>query len=138
MGHPAVSPDGRYLYFASDMPGGFGGKDIWRINLLERSGSLENLGPQINTAGDEMFPYMRTDSLMYFSSDGHPGFGGLDLFTARLNSTGDRWSIENMGKPMNSAGDDFGITFGEGESGFFSSNRGDGRGYDHIYSFNKP
>lgn len=138
VGHPAVSPDGRYLYFASDMPGGFGGKDIWRINLLERSGSLENLGPQINTAGDEMFPYMRTDSLMYFSSDGHPGFGGLDLFTARLNSTGDRWSIENMGKPMNSAGDDFGITFGEGESGFFSSNRGDGRGYDHIYSFNKP
>lgn len=138
VGHPAVSPDGRYLYFTSDMPGGFGGKDIWRINLLERSGSLENLGPQINTAGDEMFPYMRTDSLMYFSSDGHPGFGGLDLFTARLNSTGDRWSIENMGKPMNSAGDDFGITFGEGESGFFSSNRGDGRGYDHIYSFNKP
>lgn len=138
VGHPAVSPDGRYLYFASDMPGGFGGKDIWRINLLERSGSLENLGPQINTAGDEMFPYMRTDSLMYFSSDGHPGFGGLDLFTARLNSTGDRWSIENMGRPMNSAGDDFGITFGEGESGFFSSNRGDGRGYDHIYSFNKP
>lgn len=138
VGHPAVSPDGRYLYFASDMPGGFGGKDIWRINLLERSGSLENLGPQINTAGDEMFPYMRTDSLMYFSSDGHPGFGGLDLFTARLNSTGDRWSIENMGKPMNSAGDDFGITFGEGESGFFSSNRGDGRGYDHIYSFSKP
>lgn len=138
VGHPAVSPDGRYLYFASDMPGGFGGKDIWRINLLERSGSLENLGPQINTAGDDMFPYMRTDSLMYFSSDGHPGFGGLDLFTARLNSTGDRWSIENMGKPMNSAGDDFGITFGEGESGFFSSNRGEGRGYDHIYSFNKP
>ncbi|MCH5214831.1 MAG: OmpA family protein [Muribaculaceae bacterium] len=137
-GHPSVSPDGRYLYFTSDMPGGFGGKDIWRINLNERRGSLENLGPEINTPGDEMFPYVRTDSLLYFASDGHPGFGGLDLFKATLNSTGDRWSIENMGLPMNSPGDDFGITFGEGESGFFSSNRGDGRGYDHIYSFVLP
>lgn len=138
VGHPAVSPDGRYLYFASDMPGGFGGKDIWRINLNERRGSLENLGPEINTPGDEMFPYVRSDSLLYFSSDGHPGFGGLDLFKATLNSTGDRWSIENMGLPINSPGDDFGITFGEGERGFFSSNRGDGRGYDHIYSFDLP
>lgn len=138
MGHPAVSPDGTYLYFSSDMPGGFGGKDIWRINLKERAGSLENLGPQINTPGDEMFPYMRTDSLMYFSSDGHPGFGGLDIFTGRLNSTGDRWSIDNMGQPINSSADDFGITFGPGESGFFSSNRGDGRGYDHIFSFELP
>lgn len=138
VGHPAVSPDGRYLYFASDMPGGYGGKDIWRIRLDERVGSLENLGDQINTSGDEMFPYMRTDSLMYFSSDGHPGFGGLDMFTARLNSTGDRWSVENLGVPLNSQGDDFGITFGEGESGFFSSNRGDARGYDHIFSFEKP
>lgn len=137
-GHPAVSPDGTYLYFASDMPGGFGGKDIWRINLKDRVGSLENMGEQINTSGDEMFPYMRTDSLMYFSSDGHPGFGGLDMFTARLNSTGDRWSVENVGIPLNSQGDDFGITFGEGESGFFSSNRGDARGYDHIFSFVKP
>ena len=137
-GHPAVSPDGTYLYFASDIPGGYGGKDIWRINLKDRVGSLENLGEQINTSGDEMFPYVRTDSLLYFSSDGHPGFGGLDLFRARLNSTGDRWSVENMGLPMNSQGDDFGITFGEGESGFFSSNRGDARGYDHIYSFELP
>ncbi|MDE7181234.1 MAG: OmpA family protein [Muribaculaceae bacterium] len=138
VGHPAVSPDGTYLYFASDMPGGYGGKDIWRINLKDRAGSLENLGEQINTEGDEMFPYVRTDSLLYFSSDGHPGFGGLDIFTARLNSTGDRWSIDNLGLPMNSQGDDFGITFGEGESGFFSSNRGDARGYDHIFSFIKP
>lgn len=137
-GHPAVSPDGKYLYFASDMPGGYGGKDIWRVNLKEKVGSLENLGPQINTPGDEMFPYVRTDSLLYFSSDGHPGFGGLDLFKARLNSTGDRWSIDNLGLPLNSAGDDFGITFGEGESGFFSSNRGDARGYDHIFSFELP
>ena len=138
MGHPAVSPDGRFLYFSSDMPGGYGGKDIWRINLLDRAGSLENLGPQINTPGDEMFPYMRNDTTMYFSSDGHPGFGALDLFVARQNATRDFWSVENMGIPMNSPGDDFGITFGEGESGFFSSNRGDGKGYDHIYSFELP
>lgn len=138
LGHPSVSPDGKYLYFSSDMAGGYGGKDIWRIQINERKGTLENLGPQINTSGDEMFPYARTDSLLYFASDGHPGFGGLDLFTARLNSTGDRWSIDNMGLPMNSQGDDFGITFGPGETGFFSSNRGDGRGYDHIYSFELP
>ncbi len=138
VGHPAVSADGTYLYFSSDMPGGFGGKDIWRINLKERVGSLENMGPQINTSGDEMFPYSRTDSLLYFASDGHPGFGGLDIFKARLNTTGDRWSVDNMGQPINSAGDDFGITFGPGESGFFSSNRGDGRGYDHLFSFELP
>lgn len=137
-GHPSVSPDGRYLYFSSDIPGGYGGKDIWRVNLNDRVGSLENLGPQINTSGDEMFPYVRTDSLLYFSSDGHPGFGGLDIFKATLNSTGDRWSIDNMGVPLNSSADDFGITFGEGESGFFSSNRGDNRGNDHIFSFELP
>ncbi|MCM1370005.1 MAG: OmpA family protein [Candidatus Amulumruptor caecigallinarius] len=138
VGHPAVSPDGTYLYFTSDMPGGYGGKDIWRINLKDRVGSLENLGEQINTPGDEMFPYVRTDSLLYFASDGHPGFGGLDMFKARLNSTGDRWSVDNLGLPLNSQADDFGITFGEGESGFFSSNRGDARGYDNIYSFVLP
>lgn len=138
VGHPAVSADGKYLYFSSDMPGGYGGKDIWRINLLDKVGSLENLGPQINTPGDEMFPYSRTDSLLYFSSDGHPGFGGLDLFKAHLDATGSRWSVENMGKPINSQSDDFGITFGEGESGFFSSGRNDARGYDHIYSFTLP
>lgn len=82
VGHPAVSADGKYLYFSSDMPGGYGGKDIWRVNLLDKIGSLENLGPQINTEGDEVFPYSRTDSLLYFSSDGHPGFGGLDIFKA--------------------------------------------------------
>lgn len=137
-GHPAVSPDGTYLYFSSDMPGGYGGKDIWRINLKSQVGSLENLGEQINTPGDEMFPYVRTDSLLYFSSDGHPGFGGLDLFVAKLNTSGQRWSVENMGLPMNSNADDFGITFGNGENGFFSSSRRDARGYDNIYSFELP
>lgn len=136
-GHPAVSPDGEYLYFVSDMPGGYGGKDIWRISLKERQGSLVNLGPDINTEGNDDFPYVRADGSLYFSSDGHPGMGGLDIF--RATAVGDpadlRWKVENMGFPINSAGDDFGITFGKGEDGFFSSNRGDARGYDHIYSF---
>lgn len=135
--HPAVSPDGVWLYFASDMPGGSGGKDLWRVNLRDRIGSLENLGEPLNTEGDEMFPFVRSDSVLYFASDGHPGFGGLDLFKATLNPSG-AWKIENMGQPVNSAADDFGITFGKGESGFFSSNRNDGRGYDHIYSFLLP
>lgn len=138
VGHPAVSADGRYLYFCSDMPGGYGGLDIWRVNLNDRVGSLENMGPQINTPGNESFPYSRTDSLLYFASDGHPGFGGLDIFKAKLNTTGEYWSVENMGQPVNSAGDDFGITFGPGETGYFSSNRGDARGYDHIFSFELP
>lgn len=137
--HPAVSPDGNYLYFASDMPG-TGGKDIWRINLKERSGSLENLGTDINTPGDEMFPYMLTDSIMYFSSDGHPGLGGLDIFCATLQPSG-RWTVTNMGSPINSEADDFGMTFLPGANhpqGYMSSNRGDGRGYDHIYTFELP
>lgn len=137
-GHPAVSPSGEYLYFTSDMPGE-GGKDIWRINIKERVGSLENLGPQINTPGDEVFPYMLTDSIMYFASDGHPGFGGLDLFQAVLLPSG-QWEVTNMGWPINSPADDFGITFAKSNhpEGFFSSNRGDGRGYDHLYSFELP
>lgn len=138
VGHPAVSANGKYLYFTSDMPGGYGGLDIWRITIDDRVGTLQNMGPQINTAGDEMFPYSRTDSLFYFASNGHPGYGGLDLFRAKLNTTGDFWSVENMGQPINSPGDDFGITFGPGETGYFSSNRGDARGYDHIYSFELP
>ena len=136
-GHPAVSADGKYLYFSSDMPGGFGVKDLWRVSLVDRAGSLENLGEQINTPGDEMFPYCRTDNVLYFSSDGHAGAGGLDIFKAVQNESG-FWTIENMGMPVNSAGDDFGITFGKGEYGFLSSNRNDGRGYDHIYSFELP
>ena len=142
---PFVSPDGQWLYFASDIPGGQGGIDIWRINLKDKHGTLENMGPQINTKGNERYPNVRTDSLLYFASDGHPGMGGLDLFVAKLqpreegdNVSMDRWEIENMGVPMNSSADDFGITFGQGESGFFSSNRGDARGYDHIFSFIKP
>lgn len=138
LSHPAVSPDGLYLYFTSDMPGGQGGKDLWRVGLgTNNEGTLENLGDKINTPGDEMFPYMRSDSVLYFSSDGHPGMGGLDLFVATLDTLG-VWQVQNMQYPMNSIGDDFGITFGEEESGYFSSNRGDARGYDKIYSFERP
>jgi len=137
-GHPAVSPSGEYLYFSSDMPGN-GGKDIWRININEPAGSLENLGSDINTTGNEEFPYILTDSIIYFASDGHPGMGGLDIFKAVLQPSG-QWIVTNMGVPVNSPADDFGITFTPGniEEGFFSSNRGDNRGYDHIYSFELP
>ncbi len=136
-GHPAVSPDGNWLYFTSDMPGGSGGKDIWRINLKERVGSLENLGEWINTPGDEVFPFVRSDSVIYFASDGHPGLGGLDIFKAVMTKSGG-WNVSNLGSPVNSSADDFGITFGKGEAGYFSTNRGDPRGYDHIYSFELP
>ncbi len=137
VGHPAVSPDGQWLYFSSNMPGGSGGYDLWRVNIQQRIGSLENLGEWINTPGDEQFPYVRSDSVIYFASNGHPGYGGLDIFRAELKPSGG-WAVTNMGTPVNSAADDFGITFAEGERGFFSSNRGDARGYDNIYSFELP
>ena len=138
--HPAVSPDGKYLYFVSDMPGGYGGKDIWRATLTTNGiGSYENLGEQINTEGDEMFPTFRHDGILYFSSNGHAGMGGLDIFSAREDEWG-TWHIQNLQAPINSNGDDFGMTFfnQEEEQGFFSSNRNDGRGFDHIYSFYRP
>lgn len=136
-GHPSVSPDGKYLYLSSDRPGGYGGYDIWRIDLDRKGSQLVNLGPEINSAGNEFFPYSRNDSTLYFSSDGHPGFGGLDIFKASLNPAFS-WSITNMGTPINSSYDDFGIVFEEGEKGFFSTNRNDQRGYDHIYTFDLP
>jgi len=136
--HPAVGKDG-YLYFVSDVKGGYGGKDIWRIFIAEIGTAFpENLGPEINTPGDEMFPYMRDDTTLYFSSNGHPGMGGLDIFKAKQNKAG-KWEIENMKSPINSMADDLGITFeGLKEKGFFSSNRNDSRGADHIYSFERP
>jgi len=136
--HPAVGKDG-YLYFVSDAKGGYGGKDIWRILIANiGTGYPENLGSDINTPGDEMFPYMRDDGTLYFSSDGHPGMGGLDIFKAVQNKDG-RWVVENMKSPVNSMGDDFGMTFeGTKEKGFFSSNRNDSRGADHIFSFERP
>lgn len=139
LAHPAVSPDGKYLYFVSDAVGGQGGKDLFRARINGNDfGPMENLGPEINTPGDEMFPYVRDSVTLYFASNGHPGMGGLDLFKASLDST-EHWRVENLGAPINSFGDDFGITFeGKQEKGFFTSNRGDARGYDHIYSFELP
>ncbi len=135
--HPAVSADGKWLYFVSDMEGGYGGKDIWRVPLDGSLVGAENLGPQINTPGNEMFPTFRTNGDLYFSSDGHPGMGGLDIFCAHLNDT--VWTVINMGSPINSPADDFGMTFeGHRTRGFFSSNRGDARGRDHIYDFELP
>ncbi len=140
--HPAVSPDGMWLYFVSDMPGGLGGLDIWRVRLFNGgdTGPVENLGAPINTEGDEMFPTFRPNGDLYFSSDGHPGMGGLDIFIAKPDTTaGGSWTIEHPGYPLNSQGDDFGMTFeGLHNRGFFSSNRGDGKGWDHIYSFVNP
>ncbi len=136
--HPAVSPDGKWLYFVSDMPGGEGGKDIWRVRLSETSmGGVENLGAPVNTPGDELFPTFRPNGDLYFSSNGHEGMGGLDIFIAKPNAFG--WQLEHPGFPLNSQGDDFGMTFeGMLNKGFFSSNRGDAHGWDHIYSFENP
>ena len=138
--HPAVSPDGEWLYFTSDMPGGKGGLDIWRVRITGHGlGGVENLGEPINTPGDEMFPTFRPNGDLYFSSNGHQGFGGLDIYIAKLDKSGKKIVIEHPGYPLNSQGDDFGMTFeGAHNRGFFSSNRGDGRGWDHIYSFEKP
>ena len=168
--HPAISPDGMWLYFVSDMPGGLGGYDIWRVEITAHGlNSLENLGAPINTPGNEMFPTFRPNGDLYFSSDGHPGFGGLDIFIAKpqnrekgivksekfatatqfpadktsaeANSslfTNNLYLLEHPGAPLNSQGDDFGMTFeGLHNRGYFSSNRGDARGWDHIYSFEK-
>ena len=144
--HPAISPDGMWLYFVSDMPGGMGGYDIWRIQMTTHGlVGLENLGKPINTPGNEMFPTFRPNGDLYFSSDGHPGFGGLDVFIAKpiidedpKSPSSTSYELEHPGSPLNSAGDDFGLTFeGLHNRGYFCSNRGDARGWDHIYSFEK-
>ncbi len=137
--HPSLSSDGKTLYFVSDRPGGFGGKDIWKVEKNGNDfGKPENMGPEINTPGNEMFPCIHSDGTLYFSSDYHIGIGGLDIFKAeKKGRTG--WMVENMGTPINSSGDDFGITFADGEEvkGMFSSNRKGSR-KDDIYSFYLP
>ena len=165
--HPAVSPDGQWLYFCSNMPGGLGGYDIWRVRLTTSgAGGVENVGAPINTPGNEMFPTFRPNGDLYFSSDGHEGMGGLDIYIAKpieslelridnddmpeSSNAADKgnqnsqlsilnYKIEHPGYPLNSQGDDFGMTFeGLKNQGYFSSNRGDGKGWDHIYSFYNP
>ena len=132
---PAFSRDGRTLYFASNRPGGMGGTDIYsaRRNSRGRFYRVTNLGSNVNTAGNDMFPFISDDGSMYFSSDGHPGFGGLDLFVAkRVNG---KITVENMGEPMNTKSDDFGLYLFKADRGFFASNREGGRGDDDIYTF---
>ncbi len=154
--HPAISPDGQWLYFVSDMPGGEGGLDIWRTRITNDGfGGVENVGRPINTPGDEMFPTFKPTGELYFSSDGHPGMGGLDIFKATPTyedtdgpeygdntNTGrapDNWIVENQGYPLNTNGDEFGMTFeGVHNRGYFCSSRGDGKGYEHIFSFELP
>lgn len=137
--HPAMSPDGEWLYFVSDMPGGKGGLDIWRTRIMGgKAMGVENLGEPINTAGNEMFPTFRPNGDLYFSSDGHPGMGGLDIFIAHIGDDME-YHLTHPGYPLNSMGDDFGMTFeGNHNRGYFSTSRGDARGNDHIYWFENP
>lgn len=140
VGHPAISEDELTLIFVADMQGGYGGKDLWKSTRANKSaewGTPVNMGPEINTEGDEMFPYQHPDGTLYFSSNGHPGMGGLDIFKARQGTSG--WKVENMKYPINSPADDFGICFEtELERGYFSSNRAGGKGSDDIYQFSLP
>ena len=143
--HPAISPDELTLYFVSDMAGGQGGKDIWKVTrngVSDNWGRPQNLGPTINTSGDEMFPYVHPDGTLYFSSNGHIGLGGLDIFKAH-EEDGGRWTVENMGYPINSTADDFGITFqADTETGYFTSSRSNSnnttRVVDNIWHFMLP
>lgn len=147
--HPAISPSGSTLYFVSDVPGGFGGKDLYRVQLEAGAfGVPENLGLPINTPGDELFPYCPSDSVIYFASDGHVGFGGLDIYRATLLPSG-QWHMEVLPQPINSPADDYGIAFdpsikvspNEAEvtsRGLFASSRDDGRGRPSIYRFSLP
>lgn len=140
--HPSISSDGFTLYFVSDMDGGYGGLDIWKVEQFDGAFTEPvNLGPDLNTPGNEMFPFIRDNGELYFSSDYHVGIGGLDIFKATPVKSEDKkihWNIENMQAPINSPGDDFGIAFVEGkDEGFFSSNRKGSRG-DDLYSFALP
>lgn len=132
---PAFSTDGRTLYFASNRPKGYGGTDIYSAVMDSRGrfSKIKNLGPEINTPGDELFPYVAEDAKLYFASDGHPGYGGLDLFVVKRQNG--KTAIENLGQPVNSNGDDFALFLFRPDRGFFASNREGGKGDDDIYTF---
>lgn len=138
VGHPALSADGKYLYFASDMPGGFGGADIYRVSIGsgDEFGRPENLGKQINTEGQDMFPWLNNDGYLFFASDGHIGLGGLDIYVMIPDDKGKIAKVLNAGKPVNSQKDDFAFTMlSDNKHGYFSSNREGGLGEDDIYSY---
>jgi peptidoglycan-associated lipoprotein len=137
-GSPAFSRDGKTLYFSSNRTGGSGGLDIYRVNMdaSGRFGNPQNMGKVVNTAGDEMFPFVAPDGKLYFASDGHPGLGKLDLFVAVRS--GGKISVENMGLPYNSSMDDFGLSVDDSGLVFFTSNREGGVGNDDIYFYQPP
>lgn len=135
--HPALSPDEKTLYFASNMPGSFGQSDLYKVALLgdNNYGVPVNLGKTINTEGRETFPFLSEKNELIFATDGHPGLGGLDLFITKLDEEGMPTQIQNLGEPINSPMDDFGYIIDSNKKGFFSSNRDGGKGYDDVYSF---
>jgi hypothetical protein len=137
VGHPAISRDGKYFFFVSDMPGGFGGTDIYMCKDVDGLwGEPVNLGPGINTARNELFPFMAADGTLYFSTSGLPGLGGLDIFAAEREPDGDFAFAVNVGAPVNGPKDDFAFAIDPGNtSGYFSSNRPGGDGGDDIYAF---
>ena len=142
VGHPTLSSDELIIYFAAERKGGFGGNDIWvamRDNTTEPFKHPFNLGERINTPGNEVFPFLRYDTTLYFASDGHGGMGGLDIFVSSMDTAGQWGEPRNLKYPINSIGDDFAIVFHPtDERGFISSNRGNSRGLDNIYYFEEP
>ncbi len=142
VGHPTLSSDELIIYFAAERKGGFGGNDIWvamRDNTTEPFKHPFNLGERINTPGNEVFPFLRYDTTLYFASDGHGGMGGLDIFVSSMDTSGQWGEPRNLKYPINSIGDDFAIVFHPtDERGFISSNRGNSRGLDNIYYFEEP
>ncbi len=143
IGHPSISEDETTLYFSANLPGGYGGRDIWMIKRDKKNAPWNpepiNLGPEINTPGNEVFPYIRNNGKLYFSSDYHVGMGGFDIFEATLDPKTGKYKVVNLKYPINSNADDFGIIFeGEAERGYFSSNRKGGKGGDDIYMFYLP
>ena len=138
VGHPTISSDGRMLYFVSDMPGGFGGADLYKslINTDGSFGNAENMGALFNTEGQEMFPWINSKGELFFASNGHIGLGGLDVFVMSLDKNGGFEKLINVGKPVNSQNDDFAFTMNKDNvTGYFSSNRTEGKGDDDIYSY---
>ncbi|PCH98648.1 MAG: hypothetical protein COB85_01180 [Bacteroidetes bacterium] len=139
LGHPYFSNEKDVLFFATNLPGGYGGKDIW-FSIYERTsdtwGKPQNAGAKINTSGDELYPMVHSDGSLYFTSSGHDGFGGWDIYKSEMEGELSWGDAQNLGKPINSKSDDFGIVFnGNSLTGYFASNRKKGLGSDDIYEF---